>query len=274
MADFIQPSLVQLQPNLDDIMDTLEPLQEFFSSRLPPVPEDCAVSDVTYRPQQTYPEINIETQSQPISQQSETLDYKVMPQATPQTYPVVNYAEPMPTESQSEIKTARFYHTKVRSPQPIYATGMASPSQTQSFVPNETVVETPSADNRIVNQAYTFETESQQNANQRNNFSQAQTSNQTQTFKLPTSSSKPAQSFKYHQYQKISPAPPPPPPPPAPQYNRIQQSYDLAVSSQHNVLPDVSNNSGMIKNAVRSSSLPSVNKDDVFAVPKVCTGVW
>lgn len=27
IADFIQPSLVQLQPNLEDFMDTLEPLQ-------------------------------------------------------------------------------------------------------------------------------------------------------------------------------------------------------------------------------------------------------
>lgn len=27
VADFIQPGLVQLQPNLDDFMDTLEPLQ-------------------------------------------------------------------------------------------------------------------------------------------------------------------------------------------------------------------------------------------------------
>jgi MAX-like protein X len=27
LADFIQPGLVQLQPNIDDFMDTLEPLQ-------------------------------------------------------------------------------------------------------------------------------------------------------------------------------------------------------------------------------------------------------
>lgn len=27
VADFIQPGLIQLQPNLDDFMDTLEPLQ-------------------------------------------------------------------------------------------------------------------------------------------------------------------------------------------------------------------------------------------------------
>lgn len=26
LADFIQPGLIQLQPNLDDFMDTLEPL--------------------------------------------------------------------------------------------------------------------------------------------------------------------------------------------------------------------------------------------------------
>lgn len=41
LADFIQPSLVQLQPNLDDFMDTLEPLQELLCTKLPPVPEEC-----------------------------------------------------------------------------------------------------------------------------------------------------------------------------------------------------------------------------------------
>ena len=30
LADFIQPSLGPLQPNLDDFMDTLEPLQGFY----------------------------------------------------------------------------------------------------------------------------------------------------------------------------------------------------------------------------------------------------
>ncbi|KAF0290827.1 Carbohydrate-responsive element-binding protein [Amphibalanus amphitrite] len=42
VADFIQPSLVQLQPSLSDldIMDTLEPLQEWLSSRLPTVDEE------------------------------------------------------------------------------------------------------------------------------------------------------------------------------------------------------------------------------------------
>lgn len=40
LADFIQPSLGPLQPNLDDFMDTFEPLQEFLNSKLPPVPEE------------------------------------------------------------------------------------------------------------------------------------------------------------------------------------------------------------------------------------------
>ena len=34
LADFIQPGLIQLQPNLDDFMDTLEPLQGNFLSTL------------------------------------------------------------------------------------------------------------------------------------------------------------------------------------------------------------------------------------------------
>lgn len=49
LADFIQPSLVQLQPNLDDFMDTLEPLQELLSYRLPPVPEEAIADDVLLR---------------------------------------------------------------------------------------------------------------------------------------------------------------------------------------------------------------------------------
>ncbi|XP_073944091.1 MLX interacting protein mondo isoform X3 [Choristoneura fumiferana] len=52
LADFIQPSLGPLQPNLDDFMDTLEPLQDLFSTpRLPPVPEETALppEDTMYR---------------------------------------------------------------------------------------------------------------------------------------------------------------------------------------------------------------------------------
>ncbi|GBM12726.1 MLX-interacting protein [Araneus ventricosus] len=44
IADFIQPGLVQLQPAVDDFMDTFEPLSDLFSdflnSKLPPLPEE------------------------------------------------------------------------------------------------------------------------------------------------------------------------------------------------------------------------------------------
>ncbi|XP_068629575.1 MLX-interacting protein isoform X2 [Battus philenor] len=52
LADFIQPSLGPLQPNLDDFMDTLEPLQDLLSTpRLPPVPEETTLptEDSLYR---------------------------------------------------------------------------------------------------------------------------------------------------------------------------------------------------------------------------------
>ncbi|XP_012255108.2 MLX-interacting protein isoform X1 [Athalia rosae] len=58
LADFIQPSLGPLQPNLDDFMDTLEPLQEFFNQKLPPVPEE----DDMFRSgtmSNTYPELEL-----------------------------------------------------------------------------------------------------------------------------------------------------------------------------------------------------------------------
>lgn len=50
LADFIQPSLGPLQPNLDDFME-LEPLQELLSPRLPPVPEESTLApeDNLYR---------------------------------------------------------------------------------------------------------------------------------------------------------------------------------------------------------------------------------
>ncbi|CAG9585548.1 unnamed protein product [Danaus chrysippus] len=52
LADFIQPSLGPLQPNLDDFMDTLEPLQDLLlTPRLPPVPEEPSIpsEDTLYR---------------------------------------------------------------------------------------------------------------------------------------------------------------------------------------------------------------------------------
>lgn len=57
LADFIQPSLGPLQPNLDDFMDTLEPLQEFLNSKLAPVPEE----DYSGALSNNYPELDLMT---------------------------------------------------------------------------------------------------------------------------------------------------------------------------------------------------------------------
>ncbi|KAF6203919.1 hypothetical protein GE061_002257 [Apolygus lucorum] len=46
LADFIQPSLVQLQPNLDEFMD-IEPLHDFLCSKLSTVPEEPAIVQST-----------------------------------------------------------------------------------------------------------------------------------------------------------------------------------------------------------------------------------
>ncbi|XP_015594018.1 MLX-interacting protein isoform X2 [Cephus cinctus] len=67
LADFIQPSLGPLQPNLDDFMDTLEPLQEFLNSRLPPVPEE----EDMFRSEtlnSNYPELDLMTPMSQVNQ--------------------------------------------------------------------------------------------------------------------------------------------------------------------------------------------------------------
>lgn len=45
IADFIQPGLVQLQPALEDFMDTLEPLSDYLNSKLPTLPEETSLSN-------------------------------------------------------------------------------------------------------------------------------------------------------------------------------------------------------------------------------------
>lgn len=93
IADFIQPSLGPLQPNLDDFMDTFEPLQgkvpkvnfglflilktfffpaEFLNSRLPSVPEE----DDMFRSGQlnnNYPELDLMSPMNELSDISENV---------------------------------------------------------------------------------------------------------------------------------------------------------------------------------------------------------
>ncbi|XP_014245139.1 MLX-interacting protein isoform X2 [Cimex lectularius] len=81
LADFIQPSLVQLQPNLEEFMD-IEPLHELFCSKLVSVPE--------------------ETQTLQITQFSEEKQILSQQPAPPPDYPTTSippYPPPYPTQS-------------------------------------------------------------------------------------------------------------------------------------------------------------------------------
>ncbi|XP_017886575.1 carbohydrate-responsive element-binding protein isoform X3 [Ceratina calcarata] len=84
LADFIQPSLGPLQPNLDDFMDTLEPLQEFLNSKLPPVPEeDDMFRNSTLNA--NYPDLDLMTpmnQINELSQESAVKNGQASQQAT------------------------------------------------------------------------------------------------------------------------------------------------------------------------------------------------
>lgn len=70
LAEFIQPSLGPLQPNLEDFMDTFEPLNELLMSKLPSVPEEQS-SDNIYKPLNwDYSDLDVNNmQMMPASQQ-------------------------------------------------------------------------------------------------------------------------------------------------------------------------------------------------------------
>ncbi|XP_011503431.1 PREDICTED: MLX-interacting protein [Ceratosolen solmsi marchali] len=81
LADFIQPSLGPLQPNLEDFIDTLEPFQEFLSSRLPPVPEEDVFHNASLN---NYPELDLIV---PLNEMNNMTETSIMP-VIPNTHPV------------------------------------------------------------------------------------------------------------------------------------------------------------------------------------------
>lgn len=96
IADFIQPTLVQLQPNLEDFMDTLEPLQDLLNAKLPSVPEEYIPDDIfrgrgvgldifAVQQEATVPQAQV-LQSQPIVQQ--------LPPDSPLQYTATIFAQP------------------------------------------------------------------------------------------------------------------------------------------------------------------------------------
>ncbi|XP_075745024.1 MLX interacting protein mondo isoform X1 [Rhipicephalus microplus] len=88
IADFIQPGLIQLQPAFEDFMDTLEPLSDYFNSKLPTLPEEGSLSAeaTTVQP------FGIQQQQRPASvfgassrQQAGVANHQLQPPPTPAT---------------------------------------------------------------------------------------------------------------------------------------------------------------------------------------------
>lgn len=221
------------------------PLAEVFSSKLAPVPEDCAVSELSYRSAQSFPDLTLESQSPTLPTQPE------VPQNAESTYQaVVSYNDPLPEADANEGKS--YYHSKVRSPQSVYSTSLTNPSSSQPFACAETIsvnspIETPAVNTRT----YKYDSDS----------STRRTSQQS--FKMPSGNSK--VSFKHPQYQKISPSICSS----SNQCNRVQQNYDLAVNSQESLLSEMTVTSKLMKDSIKSNSLPVMNKTEAFAMPKV-----
>jgi len=100
IADFIQPTLVQLQPNLEDFMDTLEPLQDLLNAKLPSVPEEYIPDDIfrgrgvgldllAVQQAVTVPQVQV-LHPQPIVQQ----DLQQLPTDSPLQYTATIFAQP------------------------------------------------------------------------------------------------------------------------------------------------------------------------------------
>lgn len=109
IADFIQPTLVQLQPNLEDFMDTLEPLQDLLNAKLPSVPEEYIPDDIfrgrgvgldllTIQQAVTVPQVQV-LQSQPVVQQ----DLQQLPPDSPLQYTATIFAQ---TETDTNFQTS------------------------------------------------------------------------------------------------------------------------------------------------------------------------
>ncbi|XP_008200427.3 carbohydrate-responsive element-binding protein isoform X2 [Tribolium castaneum] len=103
LADFIQPSLGPLQPNLDDYMDTFEPLQEFMTCKLPTVPEEQTQNTTTW----SYPELDL-MQSSPNLQMNTVQN---QPQVISQ-YQQIPIEKPLQQESQPTSE-ATIYNSMV-----------------------------------------------------------------------------------------------------------------------------------------------------------------
>ncbi|KAH0953967.1 hypothetical protein HN011_005474 [Eciton burchellii] len=185
LADFIQPSLGPLQPNLDDFMDTLEPLQEFLNSKLPPVPEE----DDMFRNSSlntNYSDLDLMTpinQINEIGEDSTTIKNEQISQQLPQegqeaSMQNLQYTAKIYTQPQPEA--ASLYRNNIAMSEDysvIQPSFEASTTNQSSREKNRNNRSTPSRSSRVIQQS---QQQQQQNAYQ-TNAQQQNTGFQTQS---------------------------------------------------------------------------------------------
>ncbi|XP_068086175.1 MLX-interacting protein [Anabrus simplex] len=274
LADFIQPSLVQLQPNLDDFMDTLEPLHDLVNLshnvKLPSVPEECVVDDC-YRSshqgsqlhqqqqqqQQQQPQLPVvqpKQEHQPQQTQTPNLQYTATIYAQPDL--VTGYTTP--ANSNLVARTDGFQQGHVSYGETPLAQVASTPAST---------VTVPTVDRRMVHPVQSSRIVPQVQQQQHRSLYQ-----QHQQATSP--------------YQNVSPASLSPPsvqqqPPPhssqmqAAQFAAQQPTFRASppqvqvysVDALNVVDPEPANASPPLKPTIRSNSL-SGTEEDMFAVPK------
>ncbi|XP_069704539.1 carbohydrate-responsive element-binding protein isoform X2 [Periplaneta americana] len=201
IADFIQPSLVQLQPNLEDFMDTLEPLQDLLTAKLPSVPEEYIMPDDIFRGRSMegseYNDLDLLTVQQQVATAAQT--------------------QVSQTQPQQQSASSQLQYT---------ATIFAQAETNNNFRPSG-----PSAFQQVAGQT-TYEDASSVGKvrplrpSQRTHPHHQQTQQQKQS---QPSASLPQQSSAIFQQ------PPPPPPPPQTQHSQQQQQVVLNPSAQYQV---------------------------------------
>ncbi|KAJ8920875.1 hypothetical protein NQ315_015668 [Exocentrus adspersus] len=108
LADFIQPSLGPLQPNLDDYMDTLDPLQDLINnSRLATVPEESQSSHQTNHQEVTWGYIDSSMSSNASNLQVPTLSSSQINQYQ------LQQIQQLPVEKQVPIQDTRQQNIQV-----------------------------------------------------------------------------------------------------------------------------------------------------------------
>lgn len=204
-------------------------LVDLFTSKLPLVPEECAVTDVAYRSTQTFADLDVQNQAsvveQPLPpQQPEALAYRPPTEPSNVYQQIINYTDSVPPTG--PIKTPGFYEDKVKTEEMVCLPRVPGLTITAED-PNQYLNAEQSTRNKVavINDTLSFEGDnSRQRSSLRNIQPQPpppQQQQQQQPFKYPAVAPK---TSKFHQYHKITQTYP------APVYDGGHVSYDLPVA--------------------------------------------